>query len=106
MAARSAQQSWQQFEQSAPHGPITGNKRSGCAATCVASSSIAIDCLWWTALIQPRPLAFHAAWKRGITPAGALPSLDGRIDHESLQSQWADKGVVFGDLESTRCRTQ
>ncbi|MEZ6081741.1 MAG: hypothetical protein R3C56_40530 [Pirellulaceae bacterium] len=36
--------------------------------------------------------------EEGITPAGALHSLDGRIDHESLQSQWADKGVVFGDL--------
>ncbi len=34
----------------------------------------------------------------GIDPAGTLRSFDGHVTQESLQSRWADKGVVFGDL--------
>ncbi len=34
----------------------------------------------------------------GVTPAGVLRTLDGRVTEESIDQKWADKGVLFGDL--------
>ncbi len=43
-------------------------------------------------------IAIPRRLEEGISPAGALSTLDGQIVSESLLPQWADKGVVFGDL--------
>jgi Fe-S cluster assembly protein SufD len=34
----------------------------------------------------------------GVTPAGTLTTLDGRVLSEQLDEKWSEKGVLFGDL--------
>jgi Fe-S cluster assembly protein SufD len=44
------------------------------------------------------PVSISRRLEEGVTPAGVVRTLDGLIEHEELKSQWADKGVLFGDL--------
>lgn len=44
------------------------------------------------------PVVIPRRLEEGITPAGSMKTLDGRVEHESLQTKWGDKGVIFGDL--------